>query len=849
MPSTLVAPAAPVLRFYPQVDGAPNVLYAEGTLVDNGVLSAVEASAAANGIALTIGAVSVPVPWEPNAVLTEAVADSRYQIALPGFTVIDGGAPNPATVVIKLRRGLAATWTSANPILAAGEIGVETDTGAEKLGDGTTAWTALAYLFGAGSFMPTSAALTISLQDPTLTGGAADNTGTNYVNVPVNAAIARAKAAAAAGHGLVTITGAPGTYKWNTAAGLLAIPQGVLLGRNGAPGSMKFTFPADTGYPAAFATTSVSTTAGQASVPVTFTRNAFIPATPAAPQIVMMNNVAVTYTGITGSGASVTLTGCTGTPAMGTFGHICQSTVMLGLGGSQRVYTADECVQFVGPNSGTSAWAVPTPPAGFCDGVYVSYNTGIAAGVSGFRMNIVYAGDHETFGGKVYQGNGWCQYACMSPAGINWANTDSGNQTWESGAIDAGGYDWCHHYICSENAIVNGTWQAQTHQGISPWWMWKDVTTGTGAVATMISDCEIDGISFEQVALGVFGCADGKALMTSGTVSNCYASFSRTYPAGYSTAVAPIQCNFQNMTFRNSQLNLAIPANVPMWISDTAYGKFVDGCFSQEVLVAPFATNFPIPITANAPLAWDVVIEDRVRAVTGFNNVITAGDAVHIRSNGGANSNGISSMLHQRATGIAPVRGFAIIAEQNDVVLIADKGAYGAATVNVHVASNPPTAPSAAVSGVTGPAANTYFYKVAHVLSGGGLTAASTEVSVALNGSQGALISWTNAAAPPHSQTVASTRIYRGTAAGAEAGFFTLAGAGTSFTDTGTALTGATSPPTTNVGCELYLGGATSTVTTFGAGDAGKVCIGNTFPIVGTVIQADNGTTGQVALA
>ena len=47
---------------------------------------------------------------------------------------------------IQLRRGTAANWTSANPTLAAGEVGVETDTGYAKVGDGTTAWTSLEYV-------------------------------------------------------------------------------------------------------------------------------------------------------------------------------------------------------------------------------------------------------------------------------------------------------------------------------------------------------------------------------------------------------------------------------------------------------------------------------------------------------------------------------------------------------------------------------------------------------------------------------------------------------------------------------------------------------------------------------
>lgn len=47
---------------------------------------------------------------------------------------------------IQLRRGTAAQWTSANPVLFAGEPAVETDTGKVKVGDGTTAWSALPYI-------------------------------------------------------------------------------------------------------------------------------------------------------------------------------------------------------------------------------------------------------------------------------------------------------------------------------------------------------------------------------------------------------------------------------------------------------------------------------------------------------------------------------------------------------------------------------------------------------------------------------------------------------------------------------------------------------------------------------
>jgi len=49
------------------------------------------------------------------------------------------------SIQIQLRRGTAAQWSSANPILASGEMGVETDTGQFKVGNGITAWNSLSY--------------------------------------------------------------------------------------------------------------------------------------------------------------------------------------------------------------------------------------------------------------------------------------------------------------------------------------------------------------------------------------------------------------------------------------------------------------------------------------------------------------------------------------------------------------------------------------------------------------------------------------------------------------------------------------------------------------------------------
>lgn len=55
--------------------------------------------------------------------------------------------------LIQVRRDTDANWTSANPTLAAGEWGFETNTGKVKMGDGSTNWAGLTYFIpgvGAG---------------------------------------------------------------------------------------------------------------------------------------------------------------------------------------------------------------------------------------------------------------------------------------------------------------------------------------------------------------------------------------------------------------------------------------------------------------------------------------------------------------------------------------------------------------------------------------------------------------------------------------------------------------------------------------------------------------------------
>ena len=64
--------------------------------------------------------------------------------------------------LIQIRRDTAANWTSANPILAQGELGAETDTSKIKIGDGSTAWSSLAYLIDAGDYITATSTNTLS---------------------------------------------------------------------------------------------------------------------------------------------------------------------------------------------------------------------------------------------------------------------------------------------------------------------------------------------------------------------------------------------------------------------------------------------------------------------------------------------------------------------------------------------------------------------------------------------------------------------------------------------------------------------------------------------------------------
>lgn len=77
---------------------------------------------------------------------------------------------------IQLRRGTTTEWSNANPTLANGEVGIDTDLKKFKIGDGVTAWNSLAFnkVDSADKVNASGTARTFYVTGPTAPTGAAN---------------------------------------------------------------------------------------------------------------------------------------------------------------------------------------------------------------------------------------------------------------------------------------------------------------------------------------------------------------------------------------------------------------------------------------------------------------------------------------------------------------------------------------------------------------------------------------------------------------------------------------------------------------------------------------------------
>lgn len=667
----------------------------------------------------------------------------------------------------------------------------------------------------------------IWLQDPALAGGA-DNTGTAFVNTAFAAAIAKAQSAISTGHSSAVISGAPGTYKWDTSKGSLAIPNRIRWKDfgGGQYQAANFSFPTETNIPTAIGVITTGTTAGQATLAVSNIKNVY-PTLGGLPVPAMLGGRNLfTYTGVTGSGTSVTLTGCAGIPLTGSGPQavIAGPAILLAGGATRDRWGLDNTIRVIGPGTGNSSWATPTLPTNAMDGVFVGNSAGVDCSVSNFRQGIMYMGDHETFGGNTYLGGNWCNFACESPFNLQWDIVDSGNQLWETGAVNSGGVWWCHHYISPCNVLLGCDFQQQRHEGNAPWWMWKGATVGvTGAAHGMLSQATLIAPVWEGMGLGIFGGPDDGAGLSNVTITRGEANYyDGNIPAGYTKPVAAIACGFSNLIVEGNNLFDFVSSGsggdttVPVWLTGFAFGEIRGIDFAASLVKHP-------PKTPGDPndILVDVKFPGGRVQRSGLN--IQKGQLTQFWQEGNVSYPTAERVFEYGQSNVfAAPMGVTLVNESTGYVATITDRDHGFISANVRQQSTPPTSPNASTSGTAGTrSAGAHFYKIAAILSGGGETSASSEVNVTLSGSNSALLTWVAPSTIPHSQTITGYRVYHGTTTNTENGYIAVGNVLT-YTDSGAATTAGT-PKTTNVGCEVW-GGTFVRGHSDGSTYLGKVC-------------------------
>lgn len=150
--STGIDPATDNGQNWQQIAEAGTGAVTLSAILDTGLTPADLGAATTSQITTAIGqitptSIGAATPSAISAAIAVEIAARNAAIASANDN-ISGGSPGTAISVLQLRHGPSATWTSANPVLASGELGYETDTLRSKLGDGSTSWTGLAYVDG-----------------------------------------------------------------------------------------------------------------------------------------------------------------------------------------------------------------------------------------------------------------------------------------------------------------------------------------------------------------------------------------------------------------------------------------------------------------------------------------------------------------------------------------------------------------------------------------------------------------------------------------------------------------------------------------------------------------------------
>ena len=125
--------------------------------------------------------------------------------------------------IIQLRRGTAAEWLAANPVLAQGELGVEADTLKVKCGDGVSVWSALSYLIDAGNYATMTGVQTLTnktLESPVVNSPTLNNGYTEEVFVLSGTAPQLSPANGSIQTWALTANSTPALGTWNSGQSL-----------------------------------------------------------------------------------------------------------------------------------------------------------------------------------------------------------------------------------------------------------------------------------------------------------------------------------------------------------------------------------------------------------------------------------------------------------------------------------------------------------------------------------------------------------------------------------------------------------------------------------------------------
>ena len=350
----------------------------------------------------------------------------------------------------------------------------------------------------------------------------ADPTGTNYNDTAFANAIAYATTlnTHSLDNSYVQISGPPGVYKFNMAAGSLMIPPGVSFGGfgGGAPGCAVFNFPIQTNIPTvtALTTSATSTTLTLGNVKQNNGQYLSFPTNGSVPQWCNIGSYhACTYTGVTNNGtATPTLTG-----VVCVYSAVGQANPPVStLGGNGKVIAgpAIQCLTAGGQGTWSLDHTITVFGPGYPGGVKPTFGTTTTGAVTpGTTTSIPLTAVSAT--GWTSLPSGGCECMIVGPQGTvcftytGITSTTLTGVTWFAGQNTT--------VIPSGSTVLN----------ITPPMLLDGVYVGTAAGI----DCNVVGFRMGSLFMG-----DHEQWGPHFTSSGCYAYVCSESPSAFNWAVA-----------------------------------------------------------------------------------------------------------------------------------------------------------------------------------------------------------------------------------------------------------------------------------------------------------------------